>query len=382
MKEQINLPPHLQKKVDEAAREAEERMEIEYDLRNNPAYKKFFSRFEPDNIEEFIKDYSSRKISWINWGKSFYQQREDQQLQYLLLAELCLWQIQQKKLFNLQCQWRAEKIKLQGVTVTPDFQYWQFHIRHCHFLPPITQWEFELYMDYMQSGESEIDPWECDNRFEWQDYKRITEESKHPEKQDENIFPYWYSYFDSKMGTGSLMDLPDIRGQKEERYIRLYHEHIAKNKPLGISGMVEPWDNKNFLSAWEPKIVEEFIRTYENKQILKYYLFYHERSIKNMDSTDELAQEAFEDLREADEPVSIRSGNDWREALIETWEDYRNKQIVKLLPLVYDEYLQKHNLGITYEKEETPALVEHAEEWKNAIIKGRELAGEPPDLNF
>ncbi len=382
LENQMNLPPHLQKKVDEAAKEAVERMEIEYELRNNPVYQKFFSRFNPSDVEEFIKDYSSRKVCWVNWGRDFYQQKEDQQLKYLLLSENCLWQIQQKKLFNLQCQWRAEKIKLQGISVTADFRYWEYHIKRSSFLPPITQWEFELYMDYLQSDESEIDPWENDALFEWQDYNRFVKEAKTTGNPDEVILPLWYSYYDNRMGTGSLMALPDVRGEKEDGYIKLYNEYLGKTNPEKLTGVINPWKREDYLSAWEPKQVEEFIRTFEDKEVLKYYHFYHEKSNKQMDAADEWAQEAFEELREVDEPIPIRAGTDWREALIEAWEEYRNKEIVKLLPLVYDEYLQKQNLGISYFKEENPALAEQVKEWKSAVIKGRELAGEAPDLNF
>jgi len=42
MENKENLPAHLRQEVDEAEREAIARMEIEYDLRNNIRYKKFF----------------------------------------------------------------------------------------------------------------------------------------------------------------------------------------------------------------------------------------------------------------------------------------------------------------------------------------------------
>ncbi|NNM95471.1 MAG: hypothetical protein HKL88_08420 [Bacteroidia bacterium] len=378
----MNLPPHLQKKVDEAAKEAEERMEIEYDLRNNPLYKNFFSRYNPADVEEFIKDYASRKVSWMSWGRNFYQQKEDQQLRNLFLAENCLWQIQQKKLFNLQCQWRAEKIKLRGISSTADFRYWEYHIKRCSFLPPITQWEFELFMDFMLSGENEIDPWENDGMFEWQDYGKFVKEAKLSDNRNDLVLPLWYAYFDNRMGTGSLMLLPDLRGEKEEKYIRLYNENRNKTAGEKEASGSNPLKRDDYLSAWEPKQVEEFISLFEDKLILKYYHFYHDKSNKPMDAADELAQEAFDELREVDEPVSIRAGSDWRESLIDAWEEYRNKQIVKLLPLVYDEYLHKQNLGISYQKEENPALAAQVREWKAIIIKGREIAGEASDMDF
>ena len=205
MDNQVNLPPHLKQEVDEAAREAAARMEIEFDLRNNPMYKNFFAAYPPPDVEEFIKAYSSRKVTWINWGKYYYEHNEDQQLRFLNLAESCLWQIQQKKLFNLQCQWRAEKIKLPGVTNSLDFRCWEFNIKHCSFLPAVTQWEFDLYMDYIRSNESEIDPCENDFDFEWQDFTGFVNEYNRGEKPEESTLPLWYRYYDTRMGTDLLM---------------------------------------------------------------------------------------------------------------------------------------------------------------------------------
>ena len=124
--ENEKLPAHLKQEVDEAQKEAIARMEIEYDLRNETKYKEFFSGYHPDDVEEFIKAYSGRKITWINWGKFYYEHNEDHQLRFYNQAQQCLWQIQQKKLFNLQCQWRAEKIKIPGIVTTIDFRYWEY----------------------------------------------------------------------------------------------------------------------------------------------------------------------------------------------------------------------------------------------------------------
>jgi hypothetical protein len=49
---------------------------------------------------------------------------------------------------------------------------------------------------------------------------------------------------------------------------------------------------------------------------------------------------------------------------------------------VYEDYLQKQELGISYEPEDTKEIKSEVEEWKSIIIKGRELLFEPPDFNF
>jgi len=75
-----------------------------------------------------------------------------------------------------------------------------------------------------------------------------------------------------------------------------------------------------------------------------------------MEFADELAEMAFKELRELSEEIPIKSADDWREALIDAWEEYKRKQILKLLPLVYEDYLQKQELGISYQAEETKEI--------------------------
>jgi hypothetical protein len=376
-----NLPEHLKQEVDDAQREAVARMEIEYELRNNPRYKEFFTTYHPDDIEEFIKAYARRKVTWINWGKFYYDHNEDHQLRFYNQAQSCLWQIQQKKLFNLQCQWRAEKIKLPGVVSTVDFRYWEYNIKQCNFVPSITQWEFDLYVEFFQSSEAEVDPAETDYEFEWQDYVRFTEEYNNERENSEWVLPLWYQFYDNRMGTDKLMGSQDLRGEKENKYLKIYYDHINKTMPEERSDAAESKREGDYLSVYNPNIIEKFVRSYEDREILKYFLSY-EKSHKPMDFADELAEMAFKELKDIIELVPVKENSDWREALIDAWEEYRKKQILKLLPLVYEDYLQKQELGISYELEESTEVNEELEEWKTAIKKGRELSGEAADFNF
>ncbi|MGP8214274.1 MAG: hypothetical protein ACLQQ4_01790 [Bacteroidia bacterium] len=378
-----NLPEHLRQEVDEAEKEAVARMEIEYELRNNVRYKEFFAAYHPDDIEEFIKAYARRKVTWINWGRFYYEHNEDHQLRFYNMAQSCLWQIQQKKLFNLQCQWRAEKIKIPGITTTMDFRYWEYNVKQCNFVPPITQWEFDLYLEYIQNDDAEIDPAESDYEFEWQDYLRFTDEYNNAKEGEELVIPLWYQFYDNRMGTDKLMTLTDTRGEKESKYLKVYYEHLNKTAPdekTDIAGTAKK-EGDEYLSVYNPNIIEKFVRSYEEKDILKYFLSY-EKSHKPMEFADELAELAFKELKELSDIVPIRACTDWRDAMIEAWENYRRKQIQRLLPLVYEDYLQKQELGISYENEDSAEINEELDEWKVAITKGRELSGEPGDFNF
>lgn len=378
-----NLPEHLKQEVKEAEKEAVARMEIEYELRNNIAYKEFFSMYHPDDIEEFIKAYARRKVTWMHWGKYYYTHNQEHQLRFYNKAQDCLWQIQQKKLFNLQCQWRAERIKIPGISCTTDFRFWEYNIKQCSFMPAITHWEFEMYMDYFRSEESEIDPAEYDFEFEWQDYSRMAENINSNKESISIAIPLWYRFYDNRMGTGTLLCLPDLRGEKENKYLKAYYEYVNNEENKShLSVQPSAQDENNYLSVYNPVVVEKFVRLYEDKEILRYFLSY-EKSHKQLDFDDEMAEVAFKELREINETIAIKEGTDWRDSLVQTWEAYRRKQIVNILPLVYDEYVMKQDLSIFYDKErDIKELKADMEKWRDAILKGRELLAEPKDFNF
>ena len=106
----------------------------------------------------FVNYYARQKAMGIRFGVFYIRQNEKRDLKYYNEAEKNLWLIQQKKLFNQQCLWRAEKITLPEVEITADFQYWEEHIKVCSFLEPITEDEFNIFVDYF--NDPNYDPYD------------------------------------------------------------------------------------------------------------------------------------------------------------------------------------------------------------------------------
>ena len=90
-----------------------------------------------------------------------YKSSED-----LVAAQTCLGNIQQKKLFDKQCQWRAETFTHPAIETTSDFNYWEKNILNCPFIDPITEEDVALYIEFLQEYLGE------DLTFlgRWQDY--------------------------------------------------------------------------------------------------------------------------------------------------------------------------------------------------------------------
>src|SRR5665213_924310 len=111
--------PYLKSRLDDLKNEETAKRiinETYEDLKNNSKYKEYFEQYRPDSIEEFIKSYSQQKGNcWLRHGEMYLKLENDAHNWFRVEADKCLWEIQQKKLFNLQCLWRAEKIQLEGV---------------------------------------------------------------------------------------------------------------------------------------------------------------------------------------------------------------------------------------------------------------------------
>jgi hypothetical protein len=92
-------------------------------------------------------------------------------------------------------------------------------------------------------------------------------------------------------------------------------------------------------------------------------------------------------LEEAEEPIMMEGGYEWHEAIIRCGNAYLNKIIINDLSQVYDEYLMLRTTGLSKGQP-------FAEVWKKfqaddlrkayikMLLRGREIAGEPRDLNF
>jgi hypothetical protein len=375
------FPQYTKENIEKQVNSGKTSIEIETDLRTNPRYQEFFNRFRAYSVESFIKHYSFKKSMYLQYGEMYKETQERESLQFLEEAQERIWDIQQKKLFNLQCQWRAELIKLPGVETTFDFLYWEKHIKTCPFLDPITEEEFSLYVEYVLSDSYE------DVRnigVHWQNYDLI-KSNYNDDDDDSMIVPEWYLLYDNRMGTSHLLSLPDIRGDKEEVYLTLTREHrrLEYEKKNALSPQPPP-DTRPYLEAYNIQTIEDFIRKFEDKKLLMLC-----RAFEKSSSTDEEEEldASYEFLKSIDEPIELLECDDWREAINLTATHYRKKFIARECEPAYRDYLQRIELGIPFEVSDRELkrsnIIENLEEaQKKMLLEGRVLNGEPADFNF
>jgi len=380
----LKVPSHLQDKFEEEIRAEIIRQQTEDELRSQSIYQEFFNQFNPHSVESFIKNYARRKALYLTRGQEYINLQEQKELKYKMLAEEALWSIQQKKLFNLQCQWRAEQIKLKGIEHTTQFLTLGTNIQHCPFIAPVSNAELELFISFLKSGQAN-QVFGYDN---WQDYDVFIAEADDCylpgiDGPLESRISSWYKFFDDHMDTGYLLTLPDSRGEKEHRYRAEARKQQLKE--IKNSDSKKSTDSRPFLSIFDTNIVESFVKQFEDKRTLKYCKAVEEFQ-SQMDDNIEL-DDALETLRLASTKVNIRANVDWKEAIIDAARQYELSQVADALTSVYQEYIIRSENGINFpqsvidkkREEYTYTLCDLA---KSQILLGRKLLGEDENMNF
>ena len=372
------LPENAQKDINRTLNRQKLISEIEHELRTHPRYKEFFDRYHPKSVEIFIHNFTLQKANWIEFGEMYSRMQEERALKYSEIAYKKLWEIQQKKLFNLQCQWRAEQIELPGIVLTFDFLRLERMITECPFISQITEDEYELYRDFILSGDFEIESF-FDNR--WQDYEEYKQEYNDASKG--SSIPEWYEYYDGRMGTETLMTLPDIRGEREMFYINLQREEEKKDNPAKFSPKENP-DKRPYLFHYDDKVVEKFVENLEDARVNQYYRAHKENEKINVYYDDEL-NEAIETLKEAGNIEFDYSGN-WRDSVLTTAKNYKIRCVYNAFETAYKNYLNRLQMGIGFEplysKDDIDFIESIIDSYRNKILQGRILNGEPADFNF
>ena len=377
------IPPNVPEKTN-FLNEIEK--EFHQDLLNNPKYKVFFDRFQQNTIEQFCKNYSVHKRHLIEMY-SYYTNilQTSKELRYREEAEDIFELILQKKLFNLQLLWRAEKITLPEIKLSVDFNFWGGHIEHCSFLEEVSPAEISAMQQFLKDENYSVD---LNNWFSaWQDYDSFIQQN---ENDDREYMPEWYEFYDGHLGTGVLLLLPDTRGEKEEQYRQALfasQREKAKSEPTPPPGV--PFTPPPPYLFCSPENYCEFITLFENEYFARPHKGYMKGIDKIVHASDTFDREAVDSaidrLAEAEIPLIIKGGQVWHEAIIRCARQYTNSIIADELDVIYNEYLLKRELKISNQasdmQEEYDKDILHKMVMEQ-ILQARALLNEPKDLNF
>jgi hypothetical protein len=353
------------------------------ELKTEQRFIDYFSSYHPDSTESFIRHYAQMKTRWFAMADDYKRWKKLEEEQWMESAYIALEQIQQKKLFNLQCLWRADKTKAEGIVVSSDFEYWQHHILFCPAIEPIANDELDFYIQYLQQSDLDrpFDEW-----YDLQNYELVKENFEG--RGDPYYYNPWYRFYDKECGTDSLLRLPDSRGEKEEFYLTLTRNEYVRTHQEEIKKRDEGYARqKPFLMSHEGTFREDFVKKNESADYYKLYKIYRHRH----DRVEELEKVIYagEMLEKIPLPYyPSEAADDWKAGVKKTFERYRREMTVELLPQVYEEYLQncKNRKWLYPGRDE---MRNSDDPWKSIsamrkkhIMEGRQLNDEPADLNF
>lgn len=375
-----NLDKYTQQKVEKGIKELEEEKELKIKWRKeigeNEAFQLYLSKYNKASIESFIDQYISQKYFSYRYGDMYIRIAEKERSKWIDLAHEHLKPILQKQLFDLQCLWRAEEIKLEGVEKCIDFVKWEKEILNCPFLKPITKEDIKMYQDFLLKGNLEFSYHSMSE--DWQNYDDIKE--LYQNNNDESEMPEWYEHHYTHTGTTNLLLLPDIRGEKEEFYRNIWFNNRQKettekqkNEPIPIR------DERPYLSSYNKEVIQYLFKNFEDNETQTRYKYYSEQMEEGRDHT--FYEDIFRELLEINEPIPVKESYDIKEAVHNAYNNYKARKTAEHLPLAYEQYLFNRKMGFVV-KEKENHFAELGDIYTKSILGGRELNGEPRDFNF
>ncbi|MGE0638025.1 MAG: hypothetical protein AB7P01_16395 [Bacteroidia bacterium] len=341
---------------------------IVHEMQTEERFVNYFKGFSSRSVEQFINSYAFSKVHWYLAGHRKKPTKENRILNNVLW---CIDAIQQKKLFDLQCRWRANELKIPGIDIAMAFTSLEDNISEVNNLFAIGYADIELFKRYLADKPLHL---HYNTSLPWQYHKAIKAWYLEPEPSRGNQYAEsWYDYHNRYTGNNKLMHLPDERGAKEEFYIALAEAEETKNKPPVQQPPSLPAVNLN-----DKKLIEFIASTFDSKESYKRFKEKEEFNKPFQRKKNLIIEEDINLLSEAKRKIPIDEDDDWRAAVKRAAEHYRRQLLCEAL----DEYAE----DFFHEAEDNPHpeyfLDIRVENERKKILRGRELNNEPPDLNF
>lgn len=363
-----------QKEKEAAQHHAQTYDEILKGLKEDPRLQEEFAGYEPESVEAFYRDYASYKANLLKYGPGLLENQDKEELKWVEAAFEAFEQIQQKKLFDLQCLWRAEQVELPGILISYDFMYWENNIMNCPFLEPVTGEEVDMFARYMQDFNYDPDP-EISGK-DWQNYPEL-KQAYHDDRTSAINFPDWYDFHNTCTGNSLYLSLPDVRGQKEQRYLDLYiaEKREKKASPAPVK------ERMPGIHIYKAGFLDWFVLTFENEETQackERYLEFDDQEQTRHDTALDFA----EDLKRHGGIWPMKTNSNWLDGLEQCVQAYAIKKTTDALPVAFEQYQMLLNLGVPYEFESEEIHKFLQNDMRSRVLRGRVLAGEPEDFDF
>jgi len=371
------------------------------EMKTSNENKDFFKDYSEEEVDVFILEYAQNKADNAKNYKYRINNIKDKQLKLKVEAELVYSLIKQKQLYNIQLKWRAEELKIEGVEYSQDFLFLSSNINECWFLPEVIDYEVKLLKDFILHGEfysgSFFSP------YLWQSYDMFKmEDSNNPFIAR---YPRWYTFYDERLGTGSLLMLPNIRGEKEDKYIIARNDQNEKEyKQKQADEIINPtpkpappppklnesYDYKmsTFANLFEDDIhIKELFRLFDKQSFFNFQKEDEAEIYNENDISDDYIDDLLYKLDDIEELLAMESVEQWREALITLHENYKRRTIESFIDNIHEESQLFAEMGLLNKRSKAELIKAMHEDpktlmFRNHILEGRKALGEPMNFDF
>lgn len=353
------------------------------ELENMPFFKDAVKEYNEHSVASWLDNYTGKKYEWLNLKDMNEENYEYQQMRWLDEAGQHLEIIQQKKLFDLQCEWRAERIQIPGVEICFDFTMWEHDILNCPFIEPVSEQDIALYLRYLEyPGAEPLYRNATEMLQAWQDYDDMKEE--HTNNDDDwngYDLPAWYAYHNQFAGTGNLLLLPDIRGEKERHYCDPVFTARNEKADAAAAAAGAPRDSRPLLFLSDDDFFNQVL-AHEDSEVRKARELYEWRSRCANEASDIL--EMTEELLQSEQPIAIDAHSNWYDALRAAYRTYQCQQLAEALPAAFEQYQMNIQMGIGFpaSEKDTDFYQSLRTTWMENILEGRRMMGEEESLDF
>ena len=345
---------------------------IVQEMNTEERFVNFFKQYQPMSVEQFISSYAHSKTYWYLAPERQRSMKNKIRSEWVTGASFCIEAIREKKLFDMQCLWRANKLQLPGIRLSCEFE---FLSSECTV--PVTPQDITLFSNYMDQKPLHLS---FQAGIVSQDYTAIKAAFNEQSPGPDNSYTHsWYDFHNRYTGNDMLLLLPDVRGKKEQLYLQLAADEENKNNPQTATP-VQPKSDLPDLNPLDTKNIEYFAMNFDSKQSYKRYKeksdFYKPFNRKK----NVIVKEDIELLERAKGRIPIEEDNDWRAAVKRAAEFYRRKMTLQALETIMED-MADDATDQAFSTEGYTASPFTEKEVKR-IQRGRQLNNEPPDLDL
>jgi len=368
MEEKPQFDENRNKRIEELEKERILEAKFLAEIEKDAVINAYLNQFTDYSAKSFKEALAKLKTEFELYSNNYYKNKEKRDLYFVNQAKELIWVIQQKKLFDTQCLWRAGKLEIPEVLICRDFDYWSENIKNCPFIDPITQQEVELLQQFIQSPDYEEGFLEWND---WQNYDTFKEEYL----GDGNLLsmPEWYYFYNIQRGTEALLLLPDTKNELEEEYIDIGIESLTPEErdklfdnaydddeidttmeateddplPERKKHSNEEYDSRPYLFYGDEEI-DKFIAQFENAEMKEIHQIKNNLyTKKDIDVWDLIElKDTMHFLKYAGENYPMQPYYCWRKGIIKLYNQFKNDKISEALPMVFEEYEMRINMGI------------------------------------